>query len=69
MKLLRQWRNMRNISGDLRRACGRLNELIEMTENNARYIRKFPDILLPIEEIERIIGINARRVLFNTHAC
>lgn len=46
-----------------------INELIEMTENNARYIRKFPDILLPIEEIERIIGINARRVLFNTHAC
>lgn len=52
------------------RACGMtINELIEMTENNARYIRKFPDILLPIEEIERIIGINARRVLFNTHAC
>ena len=52
------------------RVCGMtINELIEMTENNARYIRKFPDILLPIEEIERIIGINARRVLFNTHAC
>lgn len=52
------------------RVCGMtINGLIEMTENNARYIRKFPDILLPIEKIERIIGINARRVLFNTHAC
>lgn len=35
-----------------------LNEAIEMTENLARYIRKFPNILLPIAEIERIIGIN-----------
>ena len=35
-----------------------LNEAIEMTENLARYIRKFPNILLPMTEIERIIGIN-----------
>ena len=35
-----------------------INEAIEMTENLARYIRKFPNILLPIAEIERIIGIN-----------
>ena len=35
-----------------------LNEAIEMTDNLARYIRKFPNILLPIAEIERIIGIN-----------
>lgn len=35
-----------------------LNEAIEMTENFARYVRKFPNILLPMAEIERIIGIN-----------
>ena len=35
-----------------------LNEAIEMTENLARYVRKFPNILLSIGEIERIIGIN-----------
>ena len=35
-----------------------LNEAIEMTENLAEYIRKFPNILLPVAEIERIIGIN-----------
>ena len=35
-----------------------LNEAIEMTENLARYVRRFPNILLPIAEIERIIGVN-----------
>ena len=35
-----------------------LNEAIEMTENLARYVRKFSNILLSIGEIERIIGIN-----------
>ena len=35
-----------------------INEAIEMTENLARYVRKFPNILLSIGEIERIIGIN-----------
>ena len=35
-----------------------INEAIEMTENFARYVRKFPNILLPMAEIERIIGIN-----------
>ncbi len=35
-----------------------LNEMIAMTEKNAEYVRKFPNILLPIAEIERIIGIN-----------
>lgn len=35
-----------------------LNEAIEMTENLAGYVREFPNILLPIAEIERIIGIN-----------
>ena len=35
-----------------------LNEAIEMTESLARYVKKFPNILLPIAEIERIIGIN-----------
>ena len=35
-----------------------INEAIQMTENLARYVRKFPNILLPIGEIERIIGIN-----------
>ena len=35
-----------------------INEAIEMTENLARYIRKFPNILLPIAEIEKIIGIS-----------
>ena len=51
-----------------------LNEAIEMTESLARYIRKFPNILLSVAEIERIIGINrtacdcnARRAMANTH--
>ena len=35
-----------------------INEAIEMTESLARYIRKFPNILLSIAEIEEIIGIN-----------
>ena len=35
-----------------------LNEAIEMTENLAEYVRKFPNILLSMAEIERIIGIN-----------
>ena len=35
-----------------------INEAIEMTESLARYIRKFPNILLTMAEIERIIGIN-----------
>ena len=35
-----------------------INEAIEMTESLARYIRKFPNILLSVAEIERIIGIN-----------
>ena len=35
-----------------------INEAIEMTENLARYVRKFPNILLSVAEIERIIGIN-----------
>ena len=35
-----------------------INEATEMTENLAEYIRKFPNILLPMTEIERIIGIN-----------
>ena len=35
-----------------------INEAIEMTESLARYVKKCPDILLPIAEIERIIGIN-----------
>ena len=35
-----------------------LNEAIEMTENFAEYIRKFPNILLSVAEIEEIIGIN-----------
>ena len=35
-----------------------INEAIEMTENLARYVSKFPNILLPMAEIERIIGIN-----------
>ena len=35
-----------------------LNEAIEMTESLARYVRKFPNILLSVAEIERIIGIN-----------
>lgn len=39
-----------------------INEAIAMTENLARYIRKFPNILLPIAEIERIIGINRTSV-------
>ena len=35
-----------------------INEAIEMTENLARYVGKFPNILLSMAEIERIIGIN-----------
>lgn len=35
-----------------------LNELIAITQNNAEYIRKFPQILMPIDEIERLININ-----------
>ena len=35
-----------------------INEAIQMTESLARYIIKFPNILLNIAEIERIIGIN-----------
>ena len=35
-----------------------INEAIEMTENLARYVRKFPNILLPMVEIEKIIGIS-----------
>ena len=35
-----------------------LNEAIEMAENLARYVRKFPNILLSVAEIEEIIGIN-----------
>ena len=46
-----------------------INEAIEMTENLARHIRKFPNILLPIAEIERIIGINRTGVLFERTAC
>lgn len=35
-----------------------INEAIQMTKNLAKYVRKFPNILLSVEEIERIIGIN-----------
>ena len=42
-----------------------INEAIEMTESLARYVRKFPNILLSVAEIERIIGINARARDFN----
>lgn len=35
-----------------------INEAIEMTESLARYVRKFPNILLSVAEIEEIIGIN-----------
>ena len=35
-----------------------INEAIEMTENLARYVIKFPNILLSVAEIEEIIGIN-----------
>ena len=35
-----------------------INEAIEMVENLARYVRRFPNILLSVAEIERIIGIN-----------
>ena len=35
-----------------------INEAIEMTENFARYVRKFPNILLSVAEIEEIIGVN-----------
>ena len=35
-----------------------INEAIEMTENLAEYVRKFPNILLSVAEIEEIIGIN-----------
>ena len=33
-----------------------LNELIALTQNYVDYIRKFPQILLPIDEIERLIN-------------
>ena len=35
-----------------------INEAIQMTVSLARYIRKFPNILLSVAEIEEIIGIN-----------
>ena len=33
-----------------------INEAIEMTESLARYVRKFPNILLSVAVIERLIG-------------
>ena len=35
-----------------------INEAIEMTESFARYVRRFPNILMSVAEIEEIIGIN-----------
>ena len=35
-----------------------LNDAHALTESLARYIRKLPNILLSVAEIERIIGIN-----------
>ena len=35
-----------------------INEAIEMVENLARYVRRFPNILLSVAESEEIIGIN-----------
>ena len=33
-----------------------LNELIALLQDYTEYIRKFPQILLPIDEIERLIN-------------